>query len=142
MEPSRVLGAQRGPSGRGVSAVNSRPVSSQTPSATSTTPITSVAYGRYRCTVVAADMVSAPNNPDTVKKPSAIPTVAASARPRAPIGLDAPIGEVPDDRSPDRCPRTTRSRYAGSMANPQGFRAATNPAAKARPTRPPSTTLV
>src|ERR1700747_2776749 len=133
MEPSRVLGAQRGPSGRGVRAVSSRPDSSQTPSATSTTPITTVAYGRYRCTVVAADIVSAPNNPNTVKKPSAIPAGAARPRPTAPIGLGA------NGRSPDGCPRTTSSRYAGSMANPQGFSAATNPAAKARPTRPSST---
>src|SRR6516165_10324614 len=128
-ERRRASGAQRGPSGRGVSAVNSRPDSSQIPRATSTTPITTVPYGRYRCTVAAADMVSAPNNPNTVKKPSAIPTVAAAARPTA----------ASPRRSPDPCPRTTRSRYAGSMANPQGFRAATNPAAKARPTRPRST---
>src|SRR5271166_2305178 len=129
IDPNRTLGAHLGPSGRGVSAVGSRPDRSQAPSATSTTPITTVAYGRYRCTVVAADIVSAPNNPKTVKKPSAIPTVAASAR---------PSGAHPRC-SPDRSPRTTRSRYAGSMANPQGFRAATSPAAKARPTRPRST---
>ena len=38
--------------------------------------------------------------------------------------------------APDCCPRTTRSRYAGSMANPQGLTAATSPAAKARLIRP------
>src|SRR6516225_2346787 len=128
-ERCRRSGAHRGPSGRGVSAVNSRPDSSQRPSAASTTPITTVAYGRYRCTVAAADMVSAPNKPNTVKKPRAMPNVAASARPTA----------ANPRRSPARSPRTTRSRYAGSMANPQGFRAATNPAAKASPTRPRST---
>src|SRR5438270_2135202 len=79
-------------------------------------------------------MVSAPNNPNTVRKPSAIPAVAAMARPTAAMGLVA-------DLSAGCCPRTTRSRYAGSMANPHGFRAATNPAAKARPTRPRSTGL-
>src|SRR5689334_235721 len=73
-------------------------------------------------------MVSAPNNPNTVTKPSAIPMVAAAARP---IGAHAL-----DGRAWECCPRTTRSRYAGSMANPHGLRAATNPAAKARPTRP------
>src|ERR1700730_16964248 len=129
MDPSRTVGAHLGPSCRGASAVNSRPDSSQTPSATSTTPMTTVPYGRSRCRAEAADMVSTPNNPNTVKKPSAIPTVAAIAR---------PSGARPR-RSPGCCPRTTRSRYAGSMANPQGFSAATKPAAKARPTRPRST---
>src|ERR1700677_82831 len=81
-------------------------------------------------------MVSAPNSPNTVKKPSAIPTVAARARPMP----ANPRGAA--SRSPDCCPRTTRSRYAGSMANPHGFSAATNPAAKARPTRPRFTGLV
>ena len=89
MEPSRAVGAHRGPSGRGVRVGSSRPDSSQTPSAISTTPTTTVAYGRYRCTVVAADMVSAPNTPNTVRKPNAIPTVAASARPAAATPDDA-----------------------------------------------------
>src|SRR5262249_38840004 len=76
-------------------------------------------------------MVSAANNPNTVKKPSDIPTVATKARASA----------ANPRRLPVCCPRTTRSRYAGSMAKPQGFRAATNPAANARPTRPRSTAL-
>ena len=49
---------------------------------------------------VAADTVSTPNSPNTVKKPSAIPTVAASARAAA---------ATPDD-APDPWPRTTSSR--------------------------------
>ena len=35
-------------------------------------------------------MVSAPNDPNTAKKPSAIPTVAASARPIAAAAVDWP----------------------------------------------------
>src|SRR5262249_51637937 len=58
--------------------------------------------------------------------PAAIAAVAVRARPTA-------------ARRPTSSPLTTRARYAGSMAKPQGFSAATNPAAKAKPTRSWST---
>ncbi|COW93797.1 Uncharacterised protein [Mycobacterium tuberculosis] len=46
-------------------------------------------------------MVRAPKMPNTVKKPSAIPTVAAAARPTA---LSGPV------RPAESCPYTTNSR--------------------------------
>jgi hypothetical protein len=67
-----------------------------------------------------------PNPPNTVTNPAAIAAVAVTARPTA-------------ARRPAFSPRTTRARYAGSMAKPQGFSAATSPAPKAKPTRSWST---
>src|SRR4029077_4916774 len=96
------------------------------PRATRMMPINTVTYGRYRCTVEAADTVRMPNPPNTVTNPTAIAAVAVTARPTA-------------ARRPTPSPRTTRARYAGSMAKPQGLSAATNPAAKAKPNRSWST---
>src|SRR5258705_4673953 len=67
-----------------------------------------------------------PNPPNTVRNPAAMAAVAFTARPTA-------------ARRPTSSPRTTSARYAGSMAKPQGFSAATSPAPKAKPTRSWST---
>src|SRR5882757_3503049 len=131
MEPSRAVGTHRPPGCLGVNSVSSRPISSQIPRATSTMPITMVTYGRYCCTMAPADMVSAANTPNTVKNPRPIPAVAARARPTA--------AEPVDVSAPSR--RTTRTRYAGSMAKPHGFSAATNPAVNAKLSRPWSTNV-
>src|SRR5262249_28946265 len=66
------------------------------------------------------------NPPNTTRNPSVIAAVAVSARPTPAL-------------RPTFSPRTTRARYAGSMAKPHGFSAATRPAPNARPTRSRST---
>ena len=49
-----------------------------------------VTYGRWRCTALAADVVSRPKIPKTVTNPTAIAAVAVSARPNDDILLVAP----------------------------------------------------
>ena len=46
-------------------------------------PMTTVTKGMYRCTVDASETVSRPKTPNTVRKPSVIAAVAATARPTA-----------------------------------------------------------
>src|SRR6478736_1008034 len=77
-------------------------------------------------TVAAADTVRRPNPPNTARNPAAIAAVAVTARATAACRSTS-------------SPRTTRARYAGSMAKPHGFSAANKPAPKAKPTRSWST---
>ena len=77
--------------------------------------IASLLIWRWSTGSISIETVSTPNPANTTKNPPAIAAVAVSARPTAASRLTS-------------CPRTTSARYAGSMANPQGFSAATNPA--------------
>lgn len=60
--------------------VMSRPDNNHNPSATSSTPMTTVANGRYRCAEAISGEITRPKTPNTVTKPAAMASVAVPAR--------------------------------------------------------------
>ncbi|PQM44466.1 hypothetical protein C1Y40_05379 [Mycobacterium talmoniae] len=58
----------------------SLPTSSHSAVPISTTPMTTVANGRYFCAEAITGEIASPNTPNTVRNPVAIATVAAPAR--------------------------------------------------------------
>nr|CRL81857.1 hypothetical protein CPGR_05073 [Mycolicibacter nonchromogenicus] len=64
----------------GSSSEISRPANSQTPIASSATPTTTVANGRYRCADAINGETANPKIANTVRNPVAITTVATAAR--------------------------------------------------------------
>ena len=90
-------------------------------------PIRIVIYGRYRCTVAAADNRQQPEGAEHRDESD---RHRCGGRHRS---------TQRGNRTAVPSPRTTSARYAGSIAKPHGLSAATNPAPKAKPIRSWST---